>query len=113
MKSTRIKTAILGILLWSLPVLAPAENVIEMPPSGTDINNYRCSGKIIGIGYHVREVVEKCGEPVGRGVMDNRKYDIWVYHVSGEKFVYYLAFLQRRLQRIYLVSCHKNDPYCQ
>ncbi len=112
MKSTKIKIAIIGIILWCLPILAAAENLIELPPAGTDINNFRCEGKIISTGDHVRDVAQKCGEPVDRGMIDNRKYDIWVYHVTGEKFVYYLGFSQRRLQRIYLVSCHKNDPYC-
>jgi len=99
-------------LLLCVPVLVNAENLIELPDTGTDVSNFRCDGNIISTGDPSRQVIEKCGEPIDQGSMPNRKYDIWVYHFKGTDFVYYLGFLNRNLQRIYSVSCIKNDPYC-
>lgn len=101
-----------AILLLCVIVPASAENMLEFPPTGTDVNSFRCEGNIISTGDSARDVMEKCGEPVDRGSMQGRRYDIWVYHYQGENFVYYLGFLNRTVQRIHSVSCNKNDPYC-
>lgn len=103
--------AIVALLLCT-PGLASAQNLIDLPPSGIDVASFRCEGSIISTGDPARQVIEKCGEPLDRGSMPNRKYDIWVYRFQGSSYVYYLGFLNRNLQRIYSVSCIKNDPYC-
>lgn len=113
MKSTLVKIGVLFIMIGCVPGTALCDNLIDFPPSGTDANSFRCSGGIVSIGEHPRDVVEKCGDPVERGVLSNRKYDVWVYYTPRDKFVYYLGFLNRGLQRIYSVSCINNDPHCQ
>ena len=108
------RTIIGAVTILLLCVIGPAasENQLDFPPSGTDVNSFRCAGRIISTGDSARDVSEKCGEPLDRGSMQGRRYDIWIYHYPGDHFVYYLGFLNRKLQRIYSVSCIKNDPYC-
>lgn len=103
-----------AITIFFLCMIGPAaaENLLDFPPSGTDVNSFRCGGSIISTGDSAREVIEKCGNPIDQGSMQGRRYDIWIYHYQGDNFVYYLGFLNRKLQRIYSVSCIKNDPYC-
>ena len=111
----RLTLFIIAVLLltWCCgPMIAAADNVIEFPPEGSDMSSHRCDGGIVSIGDPYRVVSEKCGDPVDRGELPHRKYDVWVYYKSGANFVYYFAFFNRNLQRIYSVSCNKNDPYC-
>jgi hypothetical protein len=112
MKPMIIKYCILLGALLCVPMLAEGDSLIDLPPSGVDRSTLRCEDGIIRVGDHPRDVFERCGQPVDRGKMIHRKHDIWVYHESGDRFVYYLAFMNRRLQRIQMVSCIKNDPYC-
>ena len=108
-----IIVGVLVLMTWCLPVHAADDSFIEFPPSGTDVSSFRCPGGIVSSGDHPSDVADKCGDPVERGVLPNRKYDVWVYSSPKGKFVYYLGFLNQRLQRIYSVSCVKNDPHCQ
>ena len=112
MKTRTIKIGTVLVIMLAIPIIALSENLLDFPPSGTDGSSLRCGGGIISLGDHPRVVSEKCGDPVDRGRLSNRKYDVWVYHKPGANFVYYLGFFDRRLQRIYTVSCVKKDPYC-
>ncbi len=76
-----------------------------------DQTNYRCSGGIVSIGDMDRDVQEKCGDPLEIG----RRQDfgpIWIYHEGQENFMYYLAFLNGRLQRIVGSPCSPDDASC-
>lgn len=110
----RFLTFMLIMLSVSLiPVISASTDELDLPPSGTDINNFRCKGKIVGVGADTREVNEICGDPLSQGRMINRNYDtIWVYLSDSGQAVHYLAFRNRRLERIYRVDCKKNDPHC-
>jgi hypothetical protein len=76
-----------------------------------DQSSYRCSGGIVAIGDLDRTVREKCGDPLEIG----RRQDfgpIWIYHSPQRKFMYYLAFLNGKLQRIVGAPCSPDDPSC-
>jgi len=102
------------ISMMLVVIVAPVlgDNIIDLPESGTDYSNMRCQGDIVSIGATVDEVASKCGEPVARGQIPNRTYDVWVYQSDGGNEVNYLGFRNRRLQRIYSVNCVTHDPYC-
>ena len=85
---------------------------MEYPPRGTDYNSYRCGGKLVSIGDHVRDVVEICGEPIREDKLDVKPHRIFIYQFD-QSYVYYFAFLSDRLTRIYAVSCQQGDPNCE
>ena len=76
-----------------------------------DQTNYRCSGGIVSVGDVDRDVREKCGDPLEIG----RRQDfgpIWIYYEDQENFMYYLAFLNGKLQRIVGSPCSPDDAGC-
>lgn len=101
------------VVLFVLPLSALSDNVIELPETGTDVSTVRCSGSIVSTGDALKTVEEKCGAPMARGHLPNRSdYDVWVFRLGSTDFVHYMGFRNRRLERIYSVSCVKKDPYC-
>ncbi len=71
----------------------------------------RCSGGIIAIGVTDREVLDKCGEPYDvQRVQDVGP--VWIYTAGQSKFMYYLAFLHGKLQRIASAPCNTTDYEC-
>jgi hypothetical protein len=71
----------------------------------------RCSGGIIAIGVTDREVLDKCGEPFDvQRVQDMGP--VWIYTAGQSKFMYYLAFLHGKLQRIASAPCNTSDYEC-
>ncbi len=105
--------SIICVLYFLLPGTVLSDNFIEIPESGTDISTVRCSGNIISTGDALKTVEEKCGAPIARGHLPNRSdYDVWVFRLDSNDFVHYMGFRNRRLERIYSVSCVKKDPYC-
>lgn len=101
------------IVVLAVPGMGISDNIIDLPPSGTDASSIRCQGKIVSTGTSMPDVLDLCEEPLDRGQLVNRTYEVWVYRFDGSAYVNYLAFRNRRLQRIYRVSCIKDDPYCQ
>ena len=76
-----------------------------------DQSSYRCSGGVVAIGDLDRAVREKCGDPLEIG----RRQDfgpVWIYQSAQGNFMYYLAFLNGRLQRIVGAPCSVDDPEC-
>ena len=76
-----------------------------------DQSSYRCSGGVVAIGDLDRSVREKCGDPLEIG----RRQDsgpIWIYHKAQGNFMYYLVFVNGRLQRIVGAPCSPDDPDC-
>lgn len=85
---------------------------MEYPPRGTDYNSYRCSGSLVSKGDHIRDVIETCGEPIREDKVSNQPHRIFIYQFD-QSHVYYFAFLNDRLTRIYAVSCQQDDPNCE
>ena len=76
-----------------------------------DQSSYRCSGGVVSVGDLDRDVRAKCGDPLEIG----RKQDfgpIWIYHADQANFMYYLAFLNGKLQRIVGAPCTPDDADC-
>jgi hypothetical protein len=76
-----------------------------------DQSSYRCSGGIVAVGDSDFTVRDKCGDPLEIG----RRQDfgpIWIYHSPQQKFMYYLAFLNGKLQRIVGAPCSPDVPEC-
>lgn len=99
-----------GILTTST---GATDTIIDLPPEGTDVSNVRCQGRIISTGDTLRQVREKCPNPLNEGPLVNRNYYILVYRFENSNAVHYLAFRNRALERIYRVNCLKDDPHCQ
>lgn len=85
---------------------------MEYPPRGTDYSSYRCYGKLVSKGDHLRDVIEKCGDPIREDKIDAQPHRIFIYRFDQSR-VYYFAFLRDRLTRIYAVSCQQDDPNCK
>ncbi len=76
-----------------------------------DKSSYRCSGGIVAVGDLDRDVREKCGDPLKIGSRQDFG-PIWIYYEDRARFMYYLAFLNGRLQRIVSSPCSPDDAYC-
>jgi hypothetical protein len=76
-----------------------------------DQSTYRCTGGVVALGDSDRSVRDKCGDPLQVG----RRQDfgpIWIYYQDQGSFMYYLAFVNGRLQRIVSAPCTPDDPDC-
>ena len=103
-------------LLYPVVILAVLINFSEKSycidfTTLADQSSYRCSGGIVAVGDLDRTVLEKCGDPLEIG----KRQDfgpIWIYHSPQQKFMYYLAFLNGKLQRIVGAPCSPDKPEC-
>jgi len=88
---------------------------MDFPGDGTDLNAYRCSGRLASVGDSLQEVIETCGEPIDEIKIDPHPHRILVYRFekSQSRFVYYFSFLRNRLTRIVKVDCTKDVPHCE
>ena len=76
-----------------------------------DQSSYRCSGGVVGIGDSDINVRKTCGDPLQIG----RRQDfgpIWIYYEDQANFMYYLACLNGKLQRIVGAPCSPDDADC-
>ena len=103
-----LKKLLFGVLILGSFLLVG----MEYPPRGTDYNSYRCSGGLISKGDRIGDVIETCGDPVREGKIDSQPHRILIYRFDQSR-VYYFAFLNDRLTRIYAVSCQQDDPNCE
>ena len=76
-----------------------------------DQDSYQCSGGIVAIGDLDRTVREKCGDPLKIGTRQDWG-PIWIYHSPQEGFMYYLEFVNGKLQRIVSAPCSPDKPEC-
>ena len=76
-----------------------------------DQSSYRCSGTVVAIGDSHRDVRKKCGEPLEIARIQDYG-PIWIYYHQQATFMYYLAFLNGKLQRIVGAPCSPDDPGC-
>ena len=105
-RNTIFYGVILAFLL-AVPQILYAIDIFNL----ADQSTLRCSGGIVATGDSDRAVLQKCGEPLDV----QSKQDVgpvWIYHIGQSKFMYYLAFLNGRLQRIVSAPCSVNDYEC-
>lgn len=100
----------LGATLVLLIIFAEKSFSIDFN-SLADQSSYRCPGGVVATGDLDRFVREKCGDPLEIG----RRQDtgpIWIYHTAQGNFMYYLVFVNGRLQRIVGAPCSPDDADC-
>ena len=76
-----------------------------------DQDSYRCLDSVVAIGDLDRMVREKCGDPLEIGTRQDWG-PIWIYHSQREEFMYYLEFVNGKLQRIVSAPCSPDKPEC-
>ena len=76
-----------------------------------DQSSYRCSGGIVAVGDLDRNVRKKCGDPLEIARIQDFG-PIWIYYQGKGNFMYYLAFLNGKLQRIVGIPCSPDDADC-
>jgi hypothetical protein len=76
-----------------------------------DNSNVRCSGSLVSIGTFQPDVLEKCGEPIRKTYAQGEPFKVWIYRVDN--LVYYLGFINGRLERIKSTRCWKDNPDCE
>ncbi len=62
-----------------------------------DVSSLGCSDGIVNIGDSRSDVLKKCGEPIRK---EGFQEYLWIYDFGSSKFVYYLTFTGKRLERI-------------
>ncbi|MDX1707543.1 MAG: DUF2845 domain-containing protein [Desulfobacterales bacterium] len=99
-----------ALVLILLTVSAQTSHAIDFN-SLADQSSLRCSDGVVAIGDLDRDVREKCGPPFQIG----RRQDfgpVWIYYEEQSNYMYYLPFLNGRLQRIVSSPCSPDDPDC-
>lgn len=91
-KTTRL--LLVGAALALAPTFATADGPISQDLR--DAGSMRCESGIVERGDAKYAVQDKCGKPTGVDKGD----DLWIYDFGPERFVYYLTFLEGRLNRI-------------
>lgn len=90
-----------------------ADNITRTLPEGTDVSTLRCSGHLVYIGDLSRDVLEKCGEPITKTRFIDQPGRVWVYQLDQVDHVFYLAFIDGKLERIFDVRCLEDNPDCE
>lgn len=90
-----------------------ADNITRTLPEGIDLSSLRCSGHIVYIGDLSRDVLEKCGEPIKITRFTDQPGRVWVYQLDQVDHVFYLAFIDGKLERIFDVSCLVDNTDCE
>ncbi len=105
-RNTTYLGSILALLLVA-PQILYAVDITNL----ADQSTLRCWGGIVATGDSDRTVMAKCGEPLEvQRILDVGP--VWIYNIGQSKFMYYLAFLNGRLQRIVSAPCNPNDYDC-
>ena len=103
-------TLLLGTTLALLIIFVGNSHSIEFR-NLADQSSYRCSGGIVAVGDKDRDVREKCGDPLKIGRLQDFG-PIWIYYEDQGNFMYYLAFLNGKLQRIVGIPCSPDEADC-
>ena len=109
---TAIFTKTLALLVLSLFIVA-ADGITRTLPDGTDLSSLQCSTDIVYIGNRSGDVLAKCGKPIKKTQFIDQPGIVWVYQLDQVDRVYYLAFVDGRLQRILDVRCLDDNPDCK
>ena len=103
-------------LLYLVAILVMLINFSEVSYSidfttVADQDSYRCSEWVVATGDLDRTVRKKCGDPLKIGIRQDWG-PIWIYHSPQEGFMYYLEFVNGKLQRIVSAPCNPEKPEC-
>ena len=90
-----------------------ADNITRTLPEGNDLSTLMCSDNIVYIGDLSRDVLEKCGEPIKKTQFTDQPGRVWVYQLDQVDHVFYLAFIDGKLERIIDVSCLEDNTDCK
>ncbi|MGA8180323.1 MAG: DUF2845 domain-containing protein [Desulfobacterales bacterium] len=105
-------TKTLTLFIFAFFIVA-ADNISRTLPDGTDVSALQCSVDIVSIGDLARDVLKKCGEPIKTTQFIDQPGRVWVYQLNQVDHVYYLAFVDGKLERILDVSCLEDNPDCK
>ena len=100
----------LAVALSLLTVFAGNSNSIDFN-SLADQSSLRCSNGVVAIGDLDRDVRDKCGAPYQIGQRQDFG-PVWIYYEEQANYMYYLPFLNGKLQRIVSAPCSPDDPDC-
>jgi hypothetical protein len=100
----------LGIAFVLLVIIVDKSHSLEFRTLA-DQSSYRCSGGIVAVGDLDRDVRKKCGDPLEIGRLQDYG-PIWIFYEDQANFMYYLAFLNGKLQRIVGVPCSPDEADC-
>jgi hypothetical protein len=65
-----------------------------------DVPSFRCEGQTITVGDRQYSVREACGIPQKISSTGEGTTEEWIYNFGPTRFIYYLNFVNGRLQRI-------------
>ena len=65
-----------------------------------DVPSFRCEGGTVSVGDRAYTVKEACGLPEKITVSGGGAVEKWVYNFGPTKFIYYVTFVNGRLERI-------------
>ena len=100
----------LGVTLALLIMLTERSYAIDFS-NWIDQSSLRCGGGIVAIGDSDRSVQDKCGDPLE--IAKRQDFGpVWIYHFYQSNWMYYLEFLNGRLQRIVCAPCNSNRYDC-
>jgi hypothetical protein len=104
---------LITLLLFSLFLIGADYLQRDQISRGSDVTSVRCDGRIVRTGDLMREIRDRCGEPLRQTRVANEPHEVWIYRFGQSNFIHYFAFIHERLQRIYMVACRGNNPDCQ
>ena len=100
-----------GAILAAIVIFADKSYSLDITTMA-DQSSLRCWGGVVAIGDSERDVQEKCGGPLEVAYRQDFG-PIWIYHLGQQdRFMYYLAFLHGKLQRIASAPCNPNEYEC-
>jgi hypothetical protein len=79
---------------------------------GSDRSSYRCYNGLVSRGDLMREVLDKCGEPMEETRIQLEPYLVWIYPTASGEYIVYMGFTHERLNRIYVTRCWDENPHC-
>ena len=108
----KIKLTLMALaVLVVMPFVVVADYLSpDLIPEGSDVSSLRCSSGLVSLGDLSRDVFDSCGEPYRETRVLDEPYRVWVYQLGQSDYVYYMAFLHERVQRIYRVRCWRENP---
>ena len=105
------KSAYLIAVLVLLTLITDRTGAFEIDFSNKH-SSIRCAEGIVHVGDKEQAVLDKCGDPAAIAPGNSNSYNIWLYQAGASKFMYYLGFLDGKLERIVSRPCINNDPNC-
>ena len=96
--------------LTLLAVTAPSSYSLDFN-SLADQSSLRCGTNVVALRDLDRTVREKCGEPIEITRLQDHG-PIWIYGSDQDRFMYYLVFVNGKLERIVSAPCSVDDPAC-